>query len=102
MKFYSEPNMLVRPRKTGMLRRVKPFRFDSNGVYETDNPHLIKVLSRRFKYDLESSEEVVDITEEVQEKSVLSEEEIRVMAKEKGIKSWHVKSIETLKKELEV
>ena len=91
MKFYAEPNMLVRPRKNGPYKRLKPFRFDENGEYETDNPLMIKALSKRFK------SENVEIVEEVIE---LTEEEIRHMAKEKGIKSWHVKKIETLKEEL--
>jgi len=36
------------------------------------------------------------------QKSEQSEDEIRQLAKAKGIKSWHVKSIETLKEELGV
>ena len=50
MIFKSEPNMLVRPaRKTGPFKRIKPFRFDANGLYETDNVHLIKMMARRFE-----------------------------------------------------
>lgn len=88
MKFYGEPNQLVRVNKKGKLRRVRDFRFNENGVYETDNPHLINALKRRFK----AEETVVEH----------SDDDIRKMAKEKGIKSWHIKSIETLKKELGV
>lgn len=96
MKFYAEPNLLVRPRKTGVFRKIKPFRFDANGMYETENKHLIKALSRRFKSDLEPAEELEEIKEE------LTDEAIRLMAKEAKIKSYHVKSIERLKEELGV
>jgi len=95
MKFYAEPNLLVRPRKTGVFRKIKPFRFDANGMYETENKHLIKALSRRFSAELEPVEEVI-------EEKQLSDNEIRLMAKEAKIKSYHVKSIDRLKEELGV
>lgn len=86
MKFYGEPNLLIRPRKNGRFKRLRPFRFDQNGEFETDNPLLINALSKKFKTEKENDE--------------YTEEELREMAKEKGIKSWHVKSIEKLKSEL--
>lgn len=52
MKFYAEPNLLVRINKNiPRNRRMKHFRFDSNGEFETDNPRLIKVLSKRFRHE---------------------------------------------------
>lgn len=54
MIFYSEPNMLVRINKNiASNRRLKSFRFDSEGKFETENPRLINALKRRFKYDIE-------------------------------------------------
>lgn len=85
MKFYGTPNHFVRVKSKGRLKNVKSFRFDANGEFETDNVHLIEKLKLHF----ETSNE-------------LSEDEIRQLAKDNGIKSWHVKSIETLKKELGV
>lgn len=56
MKFYAEPNMLVRINKN-IHRRLKSFRFDSSGIYETDNERLINALKRRFKYDEEQKKQ---------------------------------------------
>lgn len=92
MKFYGEPGMLVRPRKNGPYKRLKPFRFDSNGEYETESPLMIKALKQRF------GEKQTESPQETE----LSEDEIRQLAKEKGIKSWHVKAVDTLRKELGV
>jgi len=102
MKFYAEPGLLIRPRKNGVMKRFKPFRFDENGEFETDNPILIKALTRRFSADTnskqqKSTEDVVELLDEE-----LTEESIRQLAKDRKIKSWHVKSIETLKEELGV
>ena len=59
MIFYAEPNMLVRINKNiASNRRLKSFRFDSEGKYQTENPRLINALKRRFKYDIEVVEEV--------------------------------------------
>jgi hypothetical protein len=70
MIFYSEPSMLVRINKNiASNRRLKSFRFDSEGKFETENPRLIIALKRRFKYDIEvvteePKEEVIEIKEE--------------------------------------
>jgi hypothetical protein len=51
----------------------------------------------------EYSDKIIDIhtahCKELSEKE-LTEEEIRKLAKKQGIKSWHVKAIDTLKEEL--
>ena len=99
MKFYATPNLLVRPRKNGVMKRFRTFRFDKDGEYETDNLILIKALSVHFStVPLNQSEE----HQEIELSEELTEEQLRVLAKEKGIKSWHVKSIEKLKEELGV
>lgn len=101
MKFYGEPNLLVRVRNNGPLKNVRPFRFDENGEFETDNKYLIKSMQGRFKCDAYQVE-TYQIIKTKLETVEYSEEEIRAMAKEHKIKSWHVKSIETLKEELGV
>ena len=102
MKFYAEPGLLVRPRKNGVMKRFRPFRFDNNGEYETDNPILVKALKQRFSTDVndvsqKNNEDVIELIDDE-----LTEESIRQLAKDRKIKSWHVKSIETLKEELGV
>jgi len=104
MKFYAEPHLLVRVRNNGPLKNVRPFRFDENGEFETDNKYLIKTLIGKFKSD--NKEPLIDkevVTKEKANETIeYSEEELRAMAKEQKIKSWHVKSVETLKEELGV
>lgn len=55
MKFYGEPNQLVKERKRKPMSReiaVKPlFRFDEKGEYETEDARLIEKLKKKFKYD---------------------------------------------------
>lgn len=97
MKFYGEPNLLVRVRNNGPLKTVKNFRFDANGEFETENKYLIRTLVGKFKSDKE-----VVVENATTESIEYSEEQLRSMAKEQKIKSWHVKSIETLKEELGV
>lgn len=58
MKFYGEPNQLVKERKRkqftmGIINKPL-FRFDENGEYETNDPILIEKLKRKFKYDEKS------------------------------------------------
>lgn len=112
MKFRGQPGMLVRITKVPkpIVRKVpKMIRFDEDGICETDNEYLIRRLSLKF----EQVEEVQDGLQETEEKEENNEEEVediiedieqevRQRAKELGIKSWHVKSIERLLSELEV
>lgn len=55
MKFYGQPNMLVRQRRkkklTGEIESKAIFRFDQNGEYITNDEDLIKRLTPRFKHD---------------------------------------------------
>lgn len=88
MKFKGKPNELCRITKIPrFVKCPNKIRFDEKGIFETENKYLIKRLSIKF--------ETLEDTEE------LNEEKIRQLAKEKGIKSWHVKSIERLLQELE-
>jgi len=94
VKFKGIPKQLVRF-QTKSLRngRKTGIRFDKDGIYETENPRLIKALKNRF-------EVVAEVEEAVVKEEELTDEEIRQMAKEKHIKSWHVKAIDTLKSEM--
>lgn len=60
MIFYGTPDMLVRLNKA-QNRRLKFFRFDSEGRYQTDNERLIKVLKTKFKHDPVDKESVINI-----------------------------------------
>jgi len=72
---------------------LKGFYFNATGEYETDNETLCKVLKQSFAVKEENN--VTD--DKPVEKT---DEEIRSLAKEKGIKSWHIKSIDKLLAEL--
>lgn len=54
VKFFGEPNMLVKTRKRVLFDnkiQFKPlFRFDSNGEYITDDEKLIEKLKIRFDH----------------------------------------------------
>jgi hypothetical protein len=76
MKFYAEPNLLVRVNKNiPSNRRMKAFRFDENGIFETENIRLIALLKKRFKFEEVTKQEEIkeEIIEEVtEEKKVYS------------------------------
>jgi hypothetical protein len=103
MKFYFEPNHTVvqsiKNKVTGQVNRFVVCKFDENGELETNDDKLIFILQNKltgctWEQGREvKAEQVID---------VLSDDDIRELAKEKGIKSWHVKKIDKLKKELEV
>lgn len=52
MKFRGEPNQLVSIMQTP-IRKAKRlpvrFRFNSNGIYDTENKYLIEILKRKFE-----------------------------------------------------
>lgn len=54
MKFFGQPNMLVKTRKKVWFEQnlvLKPlFRFDEKGEYVTDDEELIKKLTMRFDH----------------------------------------------------
>lgn len=52
MKFFGTPGLLVRVRST---KPIRFFRFDENGVFETNNQRLIRRLKARFRYEEEGN-----------------------------------------------
>ena len=97
-----KPNYLVRRNKhrriKGQRRGGVWFRFDENGFVELDesklHPREINALKAKF--------EVVEKKAVKEDKTMENPETaIRQKAKKAGIKSWHVKSIDRLLKELE-
>jgi hypothetical protein len=71
MKYKSEPNLYVKINNKYVQRVTgkKGFSFDSDGVYETDNELLIKVLSQNFTIDEQSNEENNSQGEEIKLKN---------------------------------
>ena len=64
MRFKAEPNLYVR--FSIPLQKIigkRGFYFDENGRFETENPFLVKALSRQF--DIDESENKVTSTEAI-------------------------------------
>jgi len=103
MKYKAEPNLnIIRRTKrqfgnTFVLKNIA--QFDENGLFETDDEKLIEILDKSYDCirldEYKMADEKILVTE-------MTDEEIRALAKEKKIKSWNLKKIETLKKELGV
>lgn len=72
------------------------------GVEYSDKVYRIHKNICKGKDVVEEHEELEQETEELQAELEESEDAIRAKAKEAGIKSWHLKSIDTLKEELGV
>jgi len=111
MKFKGIPNRLCRITKIkpNLVRKIpKSIRFDKNGVYETENPYLIKRLKTKFEIigeynGLQENQEKEEKTE--QNGIVLKEcsySELQVMYAEKTGKSAVGKRKVDILKELEV
>lgn len=106
MKFkYGQNHTVVQTMKskqTGkVLKRFVVCKFDENGELETNDPMLIHILKTKLPgctWDESDPENITVKPEEVRE--ILSDDEIRQLAKEKGVKSWHLKGIDKLKEEL--
>lgn len=112
-KFFGPPLKVINSKATN-----KPiFRFDTKGEFITDDEEIIKRALGYFDYikmtaQVEGEKVAKTVThtpltithkEEVKkEAKELSDDEIRQLAKDKHIKSWHVKAIDTLKEELGV
>lgn len=103
IKLYSVPGRVVQKRLTvnGKPKIVALFKFDANGEVVIDetkfNQTDLNSLKQKFRHDKE-----VVVENSTIEPIEYTEEQLRSMAKEQKIKSWHVKSIETLKEELGV
>ena len=100
MKIQGTPNKVVQKRvfRQGRYIIVPWFRFDANGIAELDESKISSVDIAKIRKNFTVSEDKPAKKAELKE----TDEEIRQLAKDKGIKSWHVKSIEKLKQELEV
>lgn len=101
MKLQGTPDMVVQTRKMTVGNNfavVALFRFDSNGFADVDESKLsptdISKLKAMFKVLDGDMPKVQEVKEE------LTEEQLRKLAKDQGVKSWHTKSIKTLKGEL--
>jgi hypothetical protein len=103
MRFYFEPNhtviQTINHRQTGRTNRFVVCKFDENGVCDTEDEKIIHILQTKLDGCTWSEDRVIDPLTVI---SILSDDEIREIAKEKGIKSWHVKKIDKLRKELGV
>jgi hypothetical protein len=90
----------IKNKQTGHTNRYAICKFDDKGELETNDPKLIFILKNKVvgcTWDKE--DEVIVEADEV--KDILSDDDIRQLAKSKGIKHWHNKKIDRLKKELE-
>jgi len=86
MKFYGEPNLLVRV--TNQKKGVpKALRFDNNGEYETDNKYLKKRMKVKFKYDLDN----YNLNNNDLDYINMSYKELQQCAKEQGIRYIGIK-----------
>jgi len=105
MKFKYKPNefiiQTITNKVTGHISKHTVCKFDALGELETFDHKVIFILQNKVDctWDEEDEESIVVEAEEVKE--ILSDEDIRELAKAKGIKSWHVKKINNLKKELD-
>ena len=101
MRFNYEPNHTViqtlQHKRTGKTARFVVCKFDENGVLDTEDDKLIHILQTKLDGCTWSGDKVVDPMSVL---SILSDDEIRELAKDKGIKSWHVKNIDKLRKEM--
>lgn len=89
----------IKNKQTGATNRFVVCKFDENGELETNDSKLIHILQTKLPGCTWDEEVNVEVTKE-EVKEILSDDEIRELAKEKGIKSWHVKKIDNIKKEL--
>jgi hypothetical protein len=103
MRFHFEPNHTViqsiKNKRTGHVNRFVVCKFDDKGQLETEDDKIIFILQNKLHgctWDEGKTVEAIEVLD------VLSDEDIRELAKDKGIKSWHVKKIDKLKKELGV
>jgi len=102
MKFHYKPKESVvqniKNKLSGHISRHLVCVFDANGELETEDKKVIFILQNKLP-GCTWDEEVTVTAEEVQE--ILSDDDIRELAKEKGIKFYWNKKIENIKKELE-
>lgn len=101
MKFYYKPKEAIvqniKEKQTGSIKRHLVCVFDGNGELETEDEKVMFVLQNKLPGCTWDEGKI--ITKE-EAKSILDDKEIRELAKDKGIKHWHNKSIDRLKTEL--
>jgi len=86
----------IKHKQTGATNRYAVCKFDENGELETNDPKIIHILQNKLPGCTWEGEEINP--DEVKE--ILSDDELRQLAKSKGIKHWHNKKISNIKKEL--
>jgi len=103
MKFKYTPKEAIvqniKNKLSGNITRHVVCVFDNNGEFETEDEKVIWILQNKLPgCTWDSMDEVK--AEDV--KDILSDDDLRQLAKEKGVRNWHNKKIENIKKELEV
>jgi hypothetical protein len=104
MKFKGNANQLCRITKIKphLVRKMpKAIRFDKEGVFETENPHLIKKLSTKFEVIEEIIEEIEEEIEEDVNLKDLPYQQLQVMYADKTGESAVGKRKADILKELE-
>ena len=101
MLFKYTPNhsivQTIHNRQTGRKDRFVVCKFDENGELETNDDKIIHILQTKLNGCTWEEDRKVD---PINVLDILSDDEIRQLAKDKGIKSWHVMNINNLKKKL--
>jgi len=101
MLFKYEPNrsiiQTIEQKQTGKKHQFVVCKFDENGELETNDNKIIHILQTKLNGCTWEEDRKVD---PINVLDILSDDDIRKLAKEKGIKSWHIMSIENLKKKL--
>jgi hypothetical protein len=109
-KFFGKPKLLVRTKVTQLYNNKvdhKPlFRFDDKGEFVTEDEKLIRKLKGRFD-SLEIVEDEITVVEEEKPSELITEHEkgieelsyneLRKLAKEKGIELHRPSKIQLLK-----
>lgn len=102
MLFKYEPNhsiiQTIEQKQTGKKHQFVVCKFDENGELETNDDKIIHILQTKLNGCTWEEGKTVNPLDVI---DILSDDDIRKLAKEKGIKSWHVTSIENLKKKLQ-
>lgn len=102
MLFKYEPNhsiiQTIEQKQTGKKHQFVVCKFDENGELETNDDKIIHILQTKLNGCTWEEGKTVNPLDVI---DILSDDDIRKLSKEKGIKSWHVMSIENLKKKLQ-
>lgn len=101
MLFKYTPNhtivQTIKHNQTGKVDRFVVCKFDEKGELETNDEKIIHILQTKLNgctWEEDRTVNPIDVLD------ILSDDEIRQLAKKNGIKSWHVINISNLKKKL--